>query len=179
MLTRFLGASVAFKFFQKNSIYTSCRLLEELAEISPSETPIDPSKDRRNPVPVETSIRYMESKAYRETYKDNLIWTLYRRNFKGQFAPPTRKTCIRNGIVSTGNPCPICRDEYLTVDYRNVKLLEQFISPHNGEILSSIKTGVCKKKHEQLLVAILKARNYGYLTFDVPFRSYDYSLYMK
>lgn len=38
-------------------------------------------------------------------------------------------------MISTGNPCPICRDEYLVLDYRNVDLLKQFISPFNGAIL--------------------------------------------
>jgi small subunit ribosomal protein S18b len=31
----------------------------------------------------------------------------------------------------------------------------------------------------ELLVAIEKAKDYGFITFDVPFREYDYSLYYK
>jgi small subunit ribosomal protein S18b len=31
----------------------------------------------------------------------------------------------------------------------------------------------------ELLVAIAKAKDYGFITFDVPFREYDYSLYYK
>lgn len=42
----------------------------------------------------------------------------------------------RNDVIVTGNPCPICRDEYLVVDYKNTDLLKQFISPHTGEIIS-------------------------------------------
>lgn len=42
----------------------------------------------------------------------------------------------RQEEIATGNPCPICRDEYLVLDYRNVKLLQQFICPHTGSILS-------------------------------------------
>ena len=41
----------------------------------------------------------------------------------------------RKDKITTGNPCPICRDEYLVLDYRNVELLKQFISPFNGAIL--------------------------------------------
>ena len=37
-----------------------------------------------------------------------------------------------NGFLRTGNPCPICRDEYLVVHYKNVELLKQFISPQHG-----------------------------------------------
>jgi len=41
------------------------------------------------------------------------------------------------------------------------------------------KTGLCQKRHLELLVAIEKAKDYGFITFDVPFREYDYSLYYK
>jgi len=41
----------------------------------------------------------------------------------------------RQGTISTGNPCPICRDEYLVLDHRNIDLLKQFVSPFNGGIL--------------------------------------------
>nr|CAD7261313.1 unnamed protein product [Timema shepardi] len=85
----------------------------------------------------------------------------------------------RQGAISTGNPCPICRDEYLVLDHRNIELLQQFISPFTGEILSYTKTGVCQKRHQELLVAIQKARDFGFVTFDVPFRTYDYSEYYK
>jgi small subunit ribosomal protein S18b len=41
------------------------------------------------------------------------------------------------------------------------------------------KTGLCQRRHLELLVAIEKAKDYGFITFDVPFRKYDYSLYYK
>ncbi|ODN06457.1 28S ribosomal protein S18b, mitochondrial [Orchesella cincta] len=138
------------------------------------------SKDRSKIIPVETSMRYLKSAAYKEAYGDAPVWVPYRRNFPGQFAPKkTRKTCIRQDKLSTGNPCPICRDEYLVVDYRNVGLLKQFISPFNGEVLGWDKTGVCRRRQEQLLIAIDKAKDYGLITFDVPFREYDYKEYEK
>ncbi|XP_015184265.1 PREDICTED: 28S ribosomal protein S18b, mitochondrial [Polistes dominula] len=137
---------------------------------------VDPAKDRRQVIPVETSIEYMLSSAYKQTYGDDPVWTKYRRNHKGQFpSRKTRKTCVRGGIISTGNPCPICRDEYLILDHRNVKLLEQFISKHTGEILSYRKTGICQRRYKQLLVAVLRAKEYGTLLLDVPLREYDYS----
>lgn len=134
--------------------------------------------DRSVPVPVETSLKYMDSSAYQEAYGDSAVWSLYRRNHKGMFPPKqTRKTCIRGGFISTGNPCPICRDEYLVLDYRNVKLLQQFISEESGEVLSYRKTGVCQKKHLELLVAVRKAMDHGFLSHDVPFRQYNYEDY--
>lgn len=95
--------------------------------------------------------------------------------------PPrkTRKTCIRGGQISTGNPCPICRDEYLVLSEENIELLKQFICPHTGSIISYTKTGLCQKKHFLLCVCIERARDRGMLTFDVPLRKYDYSEYYK
>ncbi|XP_075992152.1 mitochondrial ribosomal protein S18B [Anticarsia gemmatalis] len=153
---------------------------DQTEEPTEEQTPIDPTKDRTKIIPVETSIKYLQSKAYEQTYGDKAVWVLYRRNHKGGFAPrKTRKSCVRNGVISTGNPCPICRDEYLVLDHRNTKLLEQFISEYTGGVLDAFKTGLCQKKHKELLVAIERAWDQGLLTYDVPFRVYDYSLYNK
>lgn len=132
---------------------------------------------KRIDVSPETSIRYMDSSAYQKAYGNNKVWELYRRNFKGQYPPPTRKTCIRKGEISTGNPCPICRDEYLLIHHKNLKLLEQFISPFSGEILPSIKTGICQKQHKRLLLEVSIAKDYGFLEETVLFRKYTTSDY--
>lgn len=140
----------------------------------------DASKDRTKVIPVETSVRYLESSAYAETYGSEPVWKLYRRNHKGARPPAkTRKTCIREGKISTGNPCPICRDEYLVLHPENVKLLKQFISPFTGGTLSYSVTGVCQKRHRELLIALEIAKDKGLIEFDVPFREYDYSLYQS
>ncbi|KAJ8921073.1 hypothetical protein NQ315_015869 [Exocentrus adspersus] len=136
------------------------------------------TKDRTQTIPVETSIRYLKSAAFRKTYEGQPVWVLYRRNHKGAIPPKkTRKTCIRGGRISTGNPCPICRDEYLVLHEENTELLKHFICPHTGSILSYNKTGVCQKKHKELIVAIKRAYDKGLITYDVPFREYDYSEY--
>lgn len=134
--------------------------------------------DRSEPVPVETSIKYLRSLAFQKTYENQPVWVLYRRNYKGGLPPKkTRKTCIRGGKISTGNPCPICRDEYLVLHEQNLELLKQFICPHTGAILSYNKTGLCQKSHKQLLVSIERAYDRGLIVYDVPFRKYDYSDY--
>lgn len=138
------------------------------------------TKDRTQEVPVETSIRYLQSAAFKQTYGGKPIWVLYRRNHKGSIPPrKTRRTCIRGGHIATGNPCPICRDEYLVLHELNVDLLKQFICPYTGSILSYSKTGLCQTKHEQLLVMVERAKDRGLLTFDVPLRKYDYSDYYQ
>ncbi|XP_033201070.1 mitochondrial ribosomal protein S18B [Bombus vancouverensis nearcticus] len=141
-----------------------------------NDEPVPISKDRTKVIPVEISMKYLKSSAYKKTYGEYPVWKYYRRNFKAQIPPQkTRRTCIRGGVISTGSPCPICRDEYLILDYRNIDLLKQFISEHSGEILSYNYTGICQKAYKDLCVAVMKAKEYGLLSYDVPFRYYDYS----
>ncbi|KOC70523.1 28S ribosomal protein S18b, mitochondrial [Habropoda laboriosa] len=133
------------------------------------------SKDRTKIIPVEISMKYLKSKAYKETYGNDPVWKQYRRNYKGNILPrKTRATCIVCGLIATGSPCPICRDEYLILDYHNIDLLRQFISQYDGQILHYNFTGLCQKAYKDLCVAIIKAKEYGILTYDVPFRYYDY-----
>ena len=177
------------------SFHTSCSLFKEEKiqeedeidegaedgqDIDVYENISDDPKDRTRVISLETSMAYMESDAYRQTYGDYKVWELYRRNFsKGRHFAQTRKTCIRQGKISTGNPCPICRDEYLVVDYRNLKLITQFIDEYSGRVYSTRKTGVCQRQQLNLLVAIEKARELGLLTIDQPFVEYDYSKYNR
>ncbi|MGH0177146.1 UNVERIFIED_CONTAM: hypothetical protein FKN15_074566 [Acipenser sinensis] len=76
---------------------------------------------------------------------------------------------LKRGDKISGNPCPVCRDPKIQVDYRNVKLLEQFISTHSGVIHDPTRTGVCMKQHKNLTRAIDAARDHGLLPFLVPF----------
>lgn len=100
-----------------------------------NERVIDPSKDRSIKIDVETSIRYLKSAAYKETYGDHLVWHLYRRNHKGGIPPQrTRKSCIYKDVIRTGSPCPICRDQYLVLHHTHLDLLKQFVSEHTGEV---------------------------------------------
>ncbi|XP_017882199.1 28S ribosomal protein S18b, mitochondrial [Ceratina calcarata] len=155
---------------------TKLNEVEQSDQLALQRAPI--SKDRTTIIPVEVSIRYLKSRAYRETYGDDPVWKIYRRNFKGQFPPKkTRKLCIRGGVIDTGSPCPICRDEYLILDYRNIDLLKQFISEHDGSLLSYNYTNLCQKAYKDLRVAVMKAKEYGLLTFDVPYIYYDYTIW--
>lgn len=92
-------------------------------------------RDRTKIIPVETSIEYLKSSAFKSTYGEKKVWELYRRVHKGQMPRKyTRRDCISHGTIAFGSPCPICRDEYLVLDYRNLELLQMFISPHTGEV---------------------------------------------
>uniref|UniRef100_A0A8C3U9A2 Small ribosomal subunit protein mS40 n=1 Tax=Catharus ustulatus TaxID=91951 RepID=A0A8C3U9A2_CATUS len=106
---------------------------------------------------------------YRANYGDKPVWHGYRRHHKGSVPPQrTRKACLRRG-KPVGNPCPICRDRNLLVDFRNVKLLDQFICPHSGIIFHPIHTGICMQQHKRLSQAIAQAQDHGLLWLHVPF----------
>uniref|UniRef100_A0A674GH04 Small ribosomal subunit protein mS40 n=1 Tax=Taeniopygia guttata TaxID=59729 RepID=A0A674GH04_TAEGU len=112
---------------------------------------------------------YLESEEYRAAYGDSPVWHGYRRNHKGSVPPQrARKACLRRGRP-VGNPCPLCRDRNLLVDFRNVKLLDQFICPHSGVIFHPIHTGICMKQHRRLSQAIAQAQAHGLLWLQVPF----------
>ncbi|XP_025907417.1 28S ribosomal protein S18b, mitochondrial [Nothoprocta perdicaria] len=112
---------------------------------------------------------YLETEEYHATYGDKPVWFGYRRNHKGSVPPQrTRKACLRKG-KRVGNPCPICRDRNLFLDFRNVKLLDQFICPHSGAIYHPTYTGVCMKQHKALSRAVEQARDRGLLWPPVPY----------
>ncbi|XP_046552602.1 28S ribosomal protein S18b, mitochondrial-like [Haliotis rubra] len=146
--------------------------------VAEEDQQLDRQEPKRPIVDPETSIRYLSSSAYKEAYGDDPVWKHYRRNFKGSLPPRTRKTCVRKGEIATGSPCPVCRDEFLVLDMKNVHLLEQFISPYTGEVYDFMKTGLCQTQHKKLVLEVLKARNHGLIESAVPFRRYDYSEYM-
>lgn len=168
-----------------NKIYFPYQLIssryfcaEEKAETTEvSDVPAVPTRPCRQNVDVETGLKYMDSKAYKMTYGDALVWQPYRRNHKGAFpSKKTRDSCFMFGKKS-GNPCPICRDDYLVLHPKNYKLLKQFVSPHSGDIISYSQTGVCQKEHKNLSVAIRQAQDLGYIEIPVPFRRYNYEDY--
>lgn len=72
-----------------------------------------PTKDRRVPVSLSLSMKYLESQTYKNTYGDFKVWQMYRRNFGGphEYVPlQTRRSCVGDdGYINTNNPCPICR----------------------------------------------------------------------
>ncbi|KAF7481254.1 small ribosomal subunit protein mS40 [Marmota monax] len=130
-----------------------------------------PEKDSLPSVPISPyenePWKYLDSEEYQNRYGNRPVWADYRRNHKGGIPPQqTRKTCIRKNKIA-GNPCPICRDHNLYVDFRNVKLLEQFVCAHTGIIFHAPYTGVCMKQHKKLTQAIQKARDHGLLSYHI------------
>ncbi|TNM92029.1 small ribosomal subunit protein bS18m [Takifugu rubripes] len=57
--------------------------------------------------------------------------------------------------------CLLCN---VTVDYKNIQLLSQFISPHTGHIYARHFTGLCGVKQKQVAKAIKKAQSMGFMS---------------
>ena len=74
-------------------------------------------------------------------------------------AAPGRKVFFRRKKT-----CPLSGPNAPAVDYKDVKLLQRFIS-ERGKIMPSRITSVCHKKQRELAVAIKRARNLALLPF--------------
>ncbi|XP_053505455.1 28S ribosomal protein S18c, mitochondrial [Ictalurus furcatus] len=57
--------------------------------------------------------------------------------------------------------CILCN---VSVDYKNVQLLSQFISPHTGRIYGRHITGLCGRKQREVTKAIKRARSMGFMS---------------
>ena len=64
----------------------------------------------------------------------------------------------------TNKQCIFCKDPDRYIDYKELSLLEQFIS-HRGKILPRRITGTCAKHQRKLTQAIKRARNIALLPF--------------
>uniref|UniRef100_UPI00358F693E small ribosomal subunit protein mS40-like n=1 Tax=Myxine glutinosa TaxID=7769 RepID=UPI00358F693E len=156
----------AFQTRQVPALWCSRYLCSTNAEAPPEE--FDPVGRYR-----EKPWEYLDSEEYMTRYGTMPIFTGYRRNHKGSIPPQRpRKTCIRGAKVS-GNPCPVCRDPKIIIHPRNIKLLQQFICSHSAQVYDPSITGLCAKRQKELLKVIQEAKDFGLLTFTVPFMEYS------
>ena len=73
--------------------------------------------------------------------------------------PGGRKQFFRRRKV-----CKFCEEKIDLIDYKEVKVLGQFIS-ERGKILPRRLTGTCSPHQRELSVAIKRARNIAFLPF--------------
>jgi small subunit ribosomal protein S18 len=62
--------------------------------------------------------------------------------------------------------CRFCAEKTDTVDYKDVKLLQRFLSSY-GKIESRKRTGTCMKHQRRLAIALKRARHIALLPFVV------------
>ncbi|XP_074546807.1 small ribosomal subunit protein bS18m [Halichoeres trimaculatus] len=74
----------------------------------------------------------------------------------------------KDELVKMENPykepqkgCILCS---VTVDYRNVQLLSQFVSPYTGRIYGRHITGLCGRKQKEISKAIKKSQAMGFMS---------------
>uniref|UniRef100_A0A8C4X8H4 Small ribosomal subunit protein bS18m n=1 Tax=Erpetoichthys calabaricus TaxID=27687 RepID=A0A8C4X8H4_ERPCA len=67
---------------------------------------------------------------------------------------------IENPYKEPPKKCTLCG---IPVDYKNVQLLSQFISPHTGRIYGRHITGLCGKKQKEISKAIKKSHYMGFM----------------
>lgn len=60
--------------------------------------------------------------------------------------------------------CIFCKYN-IPMDYKNVQLLSQFVSPHTGVLYSQEVTGLCHYKYVELENTLFKARSLGLMPF--------------
>lgn len=60
--------------------------------------------------------------------------------------------------------CIFCKYD-VPLDYKNVQLLSQFVSPHTGVLYSQEVTGLCYFKYRELENTLFKARKLGLMPF--------------
>ncbi|XP_067280220.1 28S ribosomal protein S18c, mitochondrial [Pseudorasbora parva] len=77
--------------------------------------------------------------------------------------PPKRDMPIKmeNPYKQPPKTCILCN---ITVDFKNVQLLSQFISPHTGRVYGRHITGLCGRKQKEVSKAIKKARSMGFMS---------------
>ncbi|XP_074849787.1 small ribosomal subunit protein bS18m isoform X2 [Carettochelys insculpta] len=89
---------------------------------------------------------------------------LWRRGYSSQ---QEQVSCNVDLPVEMENPykeppkrCVLCG---INVDYKNVQLLSQFISPYTGRIYGRHITGLCAKKQKEISKAIKRAHVIGFM----------------
>ncbi|XP_077157127.1 small ribosomal subunit protein bS18m isoform X1 [Paroedura picta] len=73
---------------------------------------------------------------------------------------PDMPESMDNPYKEPPKKCILCG---IHVDYKNVQLLSQFISPYTGHILGMHVTGLCPKKQKAISKAIKKAHCLGFM----------------
>lgn len=64
----------------------------------------------------------------------------------------------------TEHQCVFCKND-IPLDYKNVQLLSQFVSPQTGIMYSQQVTGLCYSKYLELENTVIKARRLGLMPF--------------
>ena len=76
-----------------------------------------------------------------------------------------RERVLRRYLFKRRKVCKICAQKIEYIDYKDVKLLQNYI-PERGKILPRRISGVCAKHQRQLTLAIKRARHIAFLPYS-------------
>jgi small subunit ribosomal protein S18 len=79
---------------------------------------------------------------------------------------PTSPANGRRPFFRRRKSCPFTGDNALTIDYKDVKLLQRYIS-ERGKIVPARITSVCAKKQRELAQAIKRSRFIGLMPYVI------------
>ncbi|VDO61793.1 unnamed protein product, partial [Schistosoma margrebowiei] len=65
----------------------------------------------------------------------------------------------------TKKKCFIC-EKNIPLDYKNVRLLSQFVSPYTGRIYGRHITGMCIPMQKRISKLIIRSRQFGFMPFE-------------
>ncbi|XP_010158682.1 PREDICTED: 28S ribosomal protein S18c, mitochondrial, partial [Eurypyga helias] len=83
-----------------------------------------------------------------------------RRQHEEQLGRSDQPIQMENPYKEPPKKCILCG---VNVDYKNVQLLSQFISPYTGRIYGRHITGLCNKKQREITKAIKRAHVFGFM----------------
>uniref|UniRef100_A0A8C9LCL1 Small ribosomal subunit protein bS18m n=1 Tax=Pavo cristatus TaxID=9049 RepID=A0A8C9LCL1_PAVCR len=90
-----------------------------------------------------------------------LIWERPRRlQHQQAMAQSDLPIEMENPYKEPPKKCILCG---INVDYKNVQLLSQFVSPYTGRIYGRHITGLCDKKQKEISKAIKRAHKLGFM----------------
>ena len=78
--------------------------------------------------------------------------------------------------------CILCPKRYavpIVPDYKNPKLLAQFVSPHTGIVYKKHITGLCEHMQQKIEKEVIKAQSYGFMSTKIKEMHYlkDHQLF--
>ncbi|XP_029282732.1 small ribosomal subunit protein bS18m [Cottoperca gobio] len=68
---------------------------------------------------------------------------------------------MKNPFLETPTGCPLCN---VTVDFKNIQLLSQFVSPYTGRVYGRHITKLCSRKQKEISKEIKKAQSMGFMS---------------
>ncbi|ESN99876.1 hypothetical protein HELRODRAFT_84013, partial [Helobdella robusta] len=73
---------------------------------------------------------------------------------------------MENPFLKPAERCILCKHD-IPLDYKNVRLLSQFTSPHTGRIYDRGITGLCLFMQKRIAKVIKRSRYFGYMPYEM------------